>query len=79
MNNIWENISTLNEFIAKNEPFKKMKIDEEEAKKDVHYLLYHLFGIALALEPMMPETSKKIQELIRENKKPESPLFPRKD
>ncbi|MEN9338421.1 MAG: hypothetical protein RI945_146 [Candidatus Parcubacteria bacterium] len=79
MNNIWVNISNLNKFIQEQEPFKKIKINKEEAEKDVHYLLYHLFGIALALEPMMPETSLKIQELIKENKKPEEPLFPRKD
>lgn len=79
INNVWENISDLNKYIQENEPFKKIKVDEEGAKKDLHYLLYHLFGIALALEPMMPETSKKIQELIKENKKPESPLFPRID
>ena len=79
MNNVWHNISDLNNFISEKEPFKKIKIDEEGAKKDVHYLLYHLYGIALALEPMMPDTSKKILELIKENKKPAEPLFPRKD
>lgn len=79
INNIWFNVSNLNEFISKNEPFKKIKVDEEGAKKDLHYLLYNLFVVALALEPMMPESSLKIQELIRENKKPEAPLFPRVD
>jgi methionyl-tRNA synthetase len=78
INNIWQNISNLNNFISEKEPFKKIKIDEEGAKKDVHYLLYHLYGIALALEPMMPDTSKKILDLIKENKKPAEPLFPRK-
>ena len=57
--------------------FKKIKINEEEAKKDVKYLLVHLYGIALSLEPMIPDTSIKIQNLIKENKKPEAPLFPR--
>ena len=79
INNVWSNISKLNNFISENEPFKKIKVDEEGAKKDVHYLLCHLLGIALALEPMMPGTSLKIQELIKENKKPELPLFPRVD
>jgi methionyl-tRNA synthetase len=79
INNVWENISSLNKYIQENEPFKKIKVDEEGAKEDVRYLLSHLFGISLTLEPMMPETAKKIQELIKENKKPESPLFPRKD
>ncbi len=79
INNIWSKISDLNNFISEKEPFKKIKINKEEAEKDVYYLLYHLFAIALALEPLMPNTSKTIQELIKENKKPESPLFPRVD
>ncbi|MBP9765617.1 MAG: methionine--tRNA ligase [Candidatus Pacebacteria bacterium] len=77
VNNVWINISDLNKFIQDKEPFKKIKINEEEAKKDVKYLLVHLYGIALSLEPMIPDTSIKIQNLIKENKKPEAPLFPR--
>ena len=79
INNTWSKILDLNKFIQDKEPFKKIKVDEEGAKKDVHYLLYHLLGIALSIEPMMPETSHKILELIKENKKPEAPLFPRID
>lgn len=78
INKIWFSLRTLDEYIQKTEPFKKIKIDEEGAKNDVHYLLYHLYGNALSLEPFLPETSRKIQELIRENKKPENPLFLRK-
>lgn len=78
INKIWIDLRSLDEYIQKTEPFKKFKIDEEGAKKDVYYLLYHLYGNALAIEPFLPETSKKIQELIRENKKPENPLFLRK-
>lgn len=77
-NNIWFNISNLDKFIQENEPFKKIKIDEEQGKKDIYYLIFHLYGIALALEPILPETSLKIQELIKQNKKPEIPLFMRK-
>jgi methionyl-tRNA synthetase len=79
VNSIWLNVKHLDEYIQKNEPFKKIKINKEEAEKDVHYLLFHLYGIALALEPILPETSFKIQELIKTNKKPEKPLFLRKD
>ena len=78
INKIWLDLRGLDEYIQKTEPFKKIKINEDEAKKDVHYLLYHLYENALAIEPFLPETSNKIQELIRENKKPESPLFLRK-
>ena len=79
INNIWGNISNLDKFIQENEPFKKIKINKEDGEKDIHYLLYHLYSISLALEPLLPETSLKIQELIKENKKPEKPLFLRKN
>jgi methionyl-tRNA synthetase len=79
INLIWLDLSNLDEYIQKNEPFKKIKINKEDAEKDVKYLLFHLYGASLALEPLLPETAKKIQQLIKENKKPETPLFLRKD
>ena len=79
MDNIWRAIKFLDEDIQRSEPFKKIKTSPEEAKKDVHIILYHLFGIALRLEPFMPSTSKEIQRLIKENKMPAEPLFKRID
>lgn len=79
INKIWVNLSSLDEYIQKNEPFKKIKTNKIEAEKDVHYLLVNLYNQALALEPIIPETSFKIQTLIKENKMPENPLFLRKD
>ncbi|MBP6912657.1 MAG: methionine--tRNA ligase [Candidatus Pacebacteria bacterium] len=79
VNNVWANLKKLDEDIQREEPFKKIKVDPEGAKSDVMYLLKDLYKNALALEPILPETSKKIQTLIRENKKPETPLFLRKD
>lgn len=79
MNFIWECMSSLDAYIQKNEPFKKIKINKEEGELDVHYLLLHLYKAALAIEPMLPETSLKIQDLIKQNKKPETPLFLRKE
>lgn len=76
-NNIWAIISDLDEYVQKREPFKKIKTDPESAKKDVHYLLHHLFGIAVSLAPIMPETSEKIKSAILNHQMPE-PLFPRK-
>jgi len=78
MNWIWSCMGSLDEYIQKNEPFKKIKINKEEAESDVYYLLLHLYKASLSIEPMLPETALKIQELIRENKKPEAPLFIRK-
>jgi methionyl-tRNA synthetase len=74
---IWAIISDLDEYVQKNEPFKVIKTDPEKAKHDVHYLLHHLYGIALTIEPIMPETSHKIKTSIENHIMPE-PLFPRK-
>lgn len=79
MDEIWFEIQRLDKEIQRLEPYKKIKINPEEAKKDLHTLLRHLFGgVALRLEPFMPETSEKIVIAIKENKKPEN-LFSRKD
>jgi len=78
MDNIWKNISALDEYIQREQPFKKIKINKEEAQKDIAYLIHCLFKIAYELEPLLPETSDKIKKAIEENKKPEEPLFIRK-
>ncbi|HEC33064.1 MAG TPA: methionine--tRNA ligase [Candidatus Kaiserbacteria bacterium] len=75
-NDIWDGIRYLDEYIQKEEPFKKIKVDEEAAKKDIVHLLIHLRAIAARLEPFMPESSEKILSAIKSNKKPEN-LFPR--
>lgn len=79
INRIWHNFRSLDEDIQKEEPFKKIKTDPGKAREDIYRLLFHLYGNSLALEPFLPETSKQIQKLIKENKKPEKPLFLRKD
>lgn len=79
INNIWESINALNLYIQNNEPFKTIRTDEKKAKKDVAYVLSYLLRISYQLEPFLPETSVKLRELIKENKKPETPLFLRKD
>jgi methionyl-tRNA synthetase len=79
MNKIWDEISNLDGFIQKEQPFKKIKENVEDGKKDMLFLVKSLYIIALKLEPFIPETSLKIQNLIKNNKMPESPLFPRKD
>ncbi len=75
---IWKDISMLDEHIQRTEPFKKIKTDPEEAKKDLHSMLSSLFKIAVKLEPFLPETAVTIQNLIKENKMPEKPLFMRR-
>ena len=78
MDIIWGNLSELDEKIQREEPFKLIKSDREKAKDIIKNLVSLLFYNAKQLEPFLPETSKKIQELIKQNKKPETPLFLRK-
>jgi len=77
LNKIWSEISEIDSYIQKEEPFKKIKVDEVGAKEDVQHMVHGLWHIAFLLEPLMPETAEKIKTAIKENKKPET-LFERK-
>lgn len=76
---IWKKISDLDEKIQKTEPFKLVKTDKEKAQKIITELVQGIYEVAVYLEPFLPETSEKIKNLVKENKKPEKPLFVRKD
>ncbi len=76
---IWSLIEELDEFIQRDEPFKVVKIDKEKGKEMIIKYIKLLFNITQSIEPFLPETSKKIKELIKQNKKPEAPLFLRKE
>ena len=65
--------------IQETEPFKVVKIDLEKGKELIKENVQDLYLISKMLEPLLPETSLKIQQLIKENKKPETPLFLRKE
>jgi len=54
-----------------------IKTDEAGAKKIIGELVVKLWNIAVALEIFLPETAEKIQKCIKENKMPETSLFPR--
>ncbi|MFA5937044.1 MAG: methionine--tRNA ligase [Candidatus Paceibacterota bacterium] len=79
MDYIWNKISGLDEFIQKNEPFKVVKVDEKKGKELISYMVINLYQIARMLNPVMPETNILLKKLIKENKKPEQPLFLRKE
>jgi len=76
---IWKEIGDMDKFIQENQPFKVVKTDKEKGQKMVSDLTTRLYSIARMLNPILPETSKKIKELIKQNKTPEKPLFARKD
>ena len=63
--------------ISDKKPFNLIKEKPDEAKMILLALLKSLYAIADWLMPIMPETADKILRAIKENKKPEEPLFPR--
>ncbi len=76
---IWEKIGKMDKEIQEKEPFKLIKTDPDTAKKIIADLVVDLYTVATMLEAFMPETSKAIKTLIKENISPVTPLFPRMD
>lgn len=72
-NYVWEKIAELDALIQKSKPW------ETKDKEVISDLVRRLYSVARKLNPIMPDTSTKIKELIKANKKPEEPLFPRTD
>jgi methionyl-tRNA synthetase len=75
---VWQRIGALDQKITETAPFKVVKEDPEKGRAIITELVHELAAIDLMLEPLIPQTSKKIIEAIVANQKPEN-LFPRKD
>lgn len=78
MDNIWSIISYADMTIQKNEPFKMIKTNREQAVIDIQALLYDLFVISKLLSPFLPRTAEIIKDCVLNNKMPDQPLFLRK-
>jgi methionyl-tRNA synthetase len=76
---VWNEIGELDKFIQETEPFKVVKVDEKKGKELITDMVLRLYRIARMLNPIMPETNVVLKKLIKENKKPDQPLFLRKD
>ncbi|HBD25173.1 MAG: methionine--tRNA ligase [Candidatus Zambryskibacteria bacterium RIFOXYD1_FULL_40_13] len=76
---IWKEIGEMDLYIQDNQPFKVVKTDKEAGQRMISDLVVRLYSVARKLNPILPETSEKIKELIKTNKTPEVPLFLRKD
>jgi methionyl-tRNA synthetase len=75
---VWEAIAATNKFIEETEPFKKVKVDPEAAKKDIGTLLRSIWLINIPLKVLMPETSEKIEAALANISADTIPrLFPR--
>lgn len=75
---IWGEISEMDKFIQDSQPFKVVKTDKEAGQKMITDLAVRLYTVGKMLNPILPETSAKIKELVKQNKTPEMPLFERK-
>jgi len=76
---LWKQIAILDARIQETAPFKLIKTDREAGLTIISQLVVDLHLVAHMLEPMLPETSAKIIDLIASNKAPSEPLFLRKD
>ncbi len=80
LNLIWEHIGKGDAHIQETQPFKMLKSEDEKVKAEgiaiIEKLVAHVYVIAEHLVPFMPETSEKIKQAVRENKKPAT-LFTR--
>jgi methionyl-tRNA synthetase len=76
---IWQKIAELDQKIQSTEPFKLVKSNPEQGIKLIGELVANLYNIGQMLNPFMPETGETIKKLVKANKAPEAPLFPRKD
>lgn len=76
-NFVWKEIQDLDKYIQETEAFKVIKIDETKGKHLITQYVLRLYGIVCMLSPLMPVTHEQLTQLIRANKKPETPLFTR--
>jgi len=74
---LWHQTTELDRFIQESKPFSVIKTDEAKGKELIAECVARLGMIATALAPFLPSTSEKILSLIKENKKPQVPLFAR--
>ncbi len=78
MDLIWQKIKACDEYIQKTEPFKQIKVNEAEAKKNIQFLLSELHQIAFDLQAFLPHTAEQILKALTGNTQNEIPrLFPR--
>jgi methionyl-tRNA synthetase len=79
MDNIWAEISKLDRYVQETEPFKTVKTNPEKAHADIQKVIQGLANIAVQLQPFLPASAQTIIDTIKAGKKPEQPLFLRKE
>lgn len=64
---IWDKIEWANKYIEQNKLWELVKKDEPKAKKILQELLNALFSISRWLIPFLPETAKKVGQILEKN------------
>lgn len=76
---IWQAVDAANSFISKHEPWVLAKAGHTEQLEQVLTALYQaLHYIGQALVPLLPETSAKIADALRNRTQAPRPLFPKR-
>ncbi|MEK7585531.1 MAG: methionine--tRNA ligase [Patescibacteria group bacterium] len=78
MDEIWRHIGLHDAYIQETKPFSLIKTEPDKARQIIAKLVQGLADLAVCLEPFLPQTSATIKNLVKENKTPPQPLFPRK-
>jgi len=76
---IWQQIGLIDKKITDTKPFSVIKEDKDKGSELITALVLELYLVAVLLSPYLPETAEKIKTLVRENRKPDTPLFVRHD
>jgi methionyl-tRNA synthetase len=72
-----ERMRSLDRLIQEKEPFKKIKIAEQEAKEDLKEMLVELYAIGRDISHFLPRTGAAVMQYVQDSKMPEVPLFNR--
>lgn len=78
-NIVWKHITDADQLIQEKAPFKLVKTDKSAGQEIIKDLCVRLYTIGRMLNPILPETSRVIKDLVKGNTMPSVPLFLRKD
>lgn len=82
LDEVWDQIKGLNQYIDEEKPWQLAKSgDEDHLREVLAYMAAALLEVASLLDPFMPETASKIQQLFGSGllKEVPAPLFPKHD
>jgi methionyl-tRNA synthetase len=61
---IWQKIASANQLIDKEKPWTIAESDPAKLQKLLQGLVFDIYDIAHALQPFMPATAKKIEQIV---------------